>query len=572
MSDKVLVIGLDGGTYSVLEPLAKEGIIPNLARMMETGAKGILRSTVPPISAPAWATFQTGKNPGKHGLFNFFDFADGGFRSSHDFRNSRVVNHASIGSSTVYDYLSQGGKEVISVNIPLTYPVPAVPGQLIGCWLTPPGAKSYTHPPELAAELPDYRIDQDFGEGMYAVTPSGKELDSEYLFDDLFDILEKRADAMVQLLTQKSWDAAMICFTETDRLHHYFWRAINPEYPKYHSDKVTRERERFKALYARLDERIGDLMAAAGDDTNVVIMSDHGFDAPPLKRYNLSHWMMEKGWLVPGGGSSGDGPPTKGGDGSEAAPTTRTSSPWFRMGRVLWQKWVPDAVREQVYAKVGYNPTPTGVDWQRTRAWSFGVNNNLGAVCINETDASGEGCVAKGAELEALTKEIIEGLTTLTDPTTGQLVVQEVYRREEIYDGPYLERFPHVLYLLNPAYEADMESGFVIANERVPKAIPYPNGRGNHRPEGICIATGPDIVPGDKSEYPLASIMPTVLHLVGLPVPEDVDGPVMTDYLSTDRQDVTQGPSKSWNAGDQVEPTAEEVESLQEKLRQLGYM
>lgn len=561
---KVLVIGLDGGTFTVLEPLAREGLVPNLARLMETGARGVLRSTVPPISAPAWATFQTGKNPGKHGLFNFFDLSQTGFRQSHNFRRSRVVNHADIRSATIYDYLREGARDVISVNIPLTYPTPEVSGAVVACWLTPPGSREYTFPRALVDELPDYRIDQNFGEGMYALTPAGDKLDSDFLFDDLSDIAQKRADAAVHLLTSRPWDVAMVCFTETDRIQHYFWRAINPDFPDYDSPEVAHERDRFRAFFRDLDGHVGRLIEAAGEGTNLLVVSDHGFDAPPTRRYNAMQWMQERGWVVtrPAPVEGGDGPPRK-----PAAPSGGRDA-----ARALWQRLVPPSLRDQIYARVGYRPVPQAVDWERTRAWSFGVNNNLGAVCINERDDSGQGCVDPGPEVERLATEIADGLKGLVDPRTGRPVVQRVARREELYEGPYVGRFPHLLFWLDPDFEADYESGFAVASARIPQEPPHPNGRGNHRPEGICIAAGPDIVPGEKPEQDLASVMPTLLHLVGLAVPDDLDGHVMTDYLVPDARDVRTGPARTGEAHRFAEPSPEDVERLQEKLRQLGYM
>ena len=169
---------------------------------------------------------------------------------------------------------------------------------MVACWLTPPGSKEFTWPRALAAELPDYRIDQNFGQGMYAVTPEGRELDTDYLFDDLGDILRRRADAAEYLLRTKPWDLAMICFTETDRVHHYFWRGIQPLSAAGGTRKLAHDRSRFRAFYADLDARLGRLIEAAGPDVNVMVVSDHGFDAPPVRRYHVSHWLREQGWLA----------------------------------------------------------------------------------------------------------------------------------------------------------------------------------------------------------------------------------------------------------------------------------
>jgi len=139
-AQRVLIIGLDGATLDLLGPLMAEGRMPFLRSILENGAAGHLTTTFPPVTAPAWASFMTGKNPGKHGIFEFLYRRRGHLRQT-------PVNSRMVGAPTIWQMLSQGGKRVAAFNVPLTYPPQPINGLIIGDFLTPRGAQDYTYPP-----------------------------------------------------------------------------------------------------------------------------------------------------------------------------------------------------------------------------------------------------------------------------------------------------------------------------------------------------------------------------------------------------------------------------------------
>ena len=155
---RVLVVGLDGGTLDVIRPLAEGGLLPNVASMLRQGAWGTLRSTTPPHSAPAWASFATGANPGRHGVFHFRAI-DRSFYEGSDY--TRIVDARSIALPTLWERVSQAGKRVGVLNVPLTYPAQSVNGFLVAGMPAPPNPTAFTYPAELAASLPGYEIDVD---------------------------------------------------------------------------------------------------------------------------------------------------------------------------------------------------------------------------------------------------------------------------------------------------------------------------------------------------------------------------------------------------------------------------
>ena len=131
-SRQVLIIGLDGATFTVIDPLLNEGALPGLARLIGSGVRAELLSTIPSATIPAWPSFMTGKNPGKHGVFDFFSRIPGG--------KIRLTRSEDIRTRTLWQILSDHGLRSIVLNIPNTYPPQPIDGIVISGMLTPPGA------------------------------------------------------------------------------------------------------------------------------------------------------------------------------------------------------------------------------------------------------------------------------------------------------------------------------------------------------------------------------------------------------------------------------------------------
>src|ERR1043166_5584682 len=149
---KVLIIGLDGATWRVLEPWARAGRLPHLAALMARGSWGPLRSTVPALTPPAWSSLITGRNPGAHGVFAFRRLAPGRYETA------GLASAADLRAPTLWDIAGRAGKQVGVISVPPSYPLRPVNGFVVGCMLTPPG-EPFTYPPELAHEIGDYSID-----------------------------------------------------------------------------------------------------------------------------------------------------------------------------------------------------------------------------------------------------------------------------------------------------------------------------------------------------------------------------------------------------------------------------
>src|SRR5690606_17716249 len=148
---RIVVIGLDGATWDLLRPRMNDGRLPNLARLARSGATGDLESIYPPETPAAWPSFMTGKNPGKHGVFDFLVYDP-------ESKTERPVNAGLRVGKTLWEYLSDAGKTSLVLNVPPTYPPASIRGAMVTDFLTPADAQDYTHPRELAAEF-----ERDYG-------------------------------------------------------------------------------------------------------------------------------------------------------------------------------------------------------------------------------------------------------------------------------------------------------------------------------------------------------------------------------------------------------------------------
>lgn len=270
---RVLVLGIDGAPYGLIERLSESGDMPQMARLRRTGRLLRMRSSMPPISSVAWTGFLTGVNPAKHGIFGFTERKVGTYETY--FPNAQHIRSATIG-----EILERHGKRTIVLNVPNTYPARPMASILISGFVAI-DLKRAVHPPALLPRLESmgYRIDVDYR------TAAEK---PEAFFADLFHTLERRRQAFLHFLTQERWDLFVGVFTESDRLHHYFWDA--------YEDPGACHHEAFLRFYRRLDAILGEIIGHIGDEVDLLLLSDHGFCALQSEVY-VNNWLREQGYL-----------------------------------------------------------------------------------------------------------------------------------------------------------------------------------------------------------------------------------------------------------------------------------
>ncbi len=471
---KVALIGLDGATFDLIGPWIEKGKLRNIRAMIKRGTHGVLKSVIPPISSAAWVSIVTGKNPGKHGIFDFVKRSDESY-----FRHVKecLVSSKDV-KGAIWDILSSKGFKVGVVNVPVTYPPKMVNGFMISDFMTPPGAE-FTYPPSLKDLIPFYKIDVDFVREFF-VNPRDRVFDREKIIREQFEVTRLRAKAVKILLSRYDLDFFMVVFKGTDNLQHFFWN----------------DKDLLLEYYEELDGIIGEIVEII--NSNVIIVSDHGFGPEAEMRFHVNNWLMEMGYLRVRG------------RGNVIFKAIRT------VGKRLWfKRKIPVEFRKRIEERA-----EPKIDWRRTVAFGSRV---VPGVRINLKGREPYGVVERG-RYERVREEIMEALEDLD-------AVDEVYRREELYSGEFIETLPDVILRMNPKYRYSYHFGGGVfeRNESI-----YEGDHVNGYLDGILIAFGPDIKEGVNVSACVYDIAPTILHIFGLPIPGDMDGRVLKEIFRED--------------------------------------
>jgi predicted AlkP superfamily phosphohydrolase/phosphomutase len=549
MKRKVIIIGLDGATFRVIDPLLEKGRLPFMGHLISKGTRARLLSTIPYATIPAWPSFMTGKNPGKHGVFDFFSFAGG---------QRRISNRQDIRSLTLWEVLSTSDRRSIVMNVPGTFPPAGINGIVVSGMLTPTGA-TFVSPSQVKEFLDEVT-------GGYRIN-SRSQLTGRELIRDVCEVTATQKTGFLALLEREDWDFAMIMFRATDVIAHHFWEEKNAIWECYES----------------IDGAVGEVVAAFPDATTFLI-SDHGFQGQ-RNDFHVNKWLIDQGYMR-----------IKKGQGTEASRweeigklegraelaevylhPSSTSRALLSLGltgqklrrlipRAWWSALKESAPRRLINhipatADAGYE-----VDWEHTQASAYQLYAmESKAIKVMNLDQPSR---------ERLCAELVEKLADLGDPQTGGPIVRRAYRREELYVGPYVDQAPDIILDLHDSYNitnAFFADDYVTPREHV---------RGCHHQEGIFAACGSGIESGKELAFHLSlvDVTPTVLHYLGSPVPEDCDGRVLKEIFSVDSEVYQREvlyEAMDWKehvVDDSLPHRDDEQAEIEERLRALGYL
>lgn len=548
---RVFILGLDGATLDLLRPWAAQGLLPAFARLFAGGVSGPLRSTIQPHTAPAWTSVMSGVNPGGHGVYDFIERVPGSYQV-------RLTHGVLRRVRTMWSVAGDQGLRVGVVNVPMTYPPEPVNGFMISGIDAPGVDAPFVHPPELLADL--HRE-----VGGYVIALNAPDLDGWAAA--VQRMAEVRIRAVRYLLATRPWDVFMVVFQSTDMAQHLFWTAMadgadgpRPDPQRPHGDVLYR-------VYRRIDDLLGELLDSFGEETVLLALSDHG--AGPLRKVvYVNRLLADLGLLA-----------------VRREAHQRLLRRAVRGGLMLGKRYLPAGVKGLLKYRAGGMRdavesflTETQYEWRATRAFALGIYGNL---FFNVRGREPEGALDP-ADVPVVTRAITDALLALRDPDTGAPVVERVYPRAELYHGPYLDRAPDLIIQWR-GYEYDCRARFAAEEDKLFgdvitfSDLSYQPMTAVHRLHGFIALRGAMVPAGRQiTGATLLDVAPTVLYLLGAPIPAAMEGRVLTDALDEDwvRR---QGPPRrvegpTLDGQDAAGYTPEEAQAIRDRLHGLGYL
>jgi len=502
----LLVIGLDGATLDLVRPWAAAGRLPVLARLMARGAWGELRSTIPAATFPAWTSLVTGVNPGRHGLFDFSQRVAGTYRLC-------FTNGSHRRAPALWTRLAAAGRRVAVVTVPATYPPEAIPGVMVSGFdspLTTAIDGSFVHPRSLYPEIRRLVGRVPFADFQEVATGPGWH---EMALARLLDGIRRRTALARMLLAREPWDAFMIVFGESDTVAHHFWRFHDARSPRYAPGPFAGA---IGAVYEALDRAVGELLAAAPPGVAVAIVSDHGSGGASDRIVHLNRRLAERGLLA-------FRPAARGRLVGLARAAALRALPARLQGPLL--RRLPGAAgRLEGRHRLG------GIDWARTVAYSEELDYHP-SVWLNVRGREPAGIVGPG-EYDAVRARVAAALADWRDED-GRRVVTRVWRREDCYQGRFVDLAPDLLLELalvggySPSCLRSAGPGPVL--RRLTHAE-HGGGKGRgmngaHRRAGLFVLAGEGVHPaGELATADIVDVLPTLLALAGMAVPDGLDG------------------------------------------------
>lgn len=550
----LLVIGLDGATFDLIGPMAERGELPTLARLMEQGAWGPLQSTTPPVSPQAWSSFLTGVGPGKHGVFGFL-----GPPRGRSYRRP-VLSSGDIRQPTLLQIAGEAAHRVAAFGIPMTYP----PGPLNGILVPEQHGPPLSFPPgiweQLIAAIGDPR-------DVASHIPYLFTLDKRPYVEHQLGLVETQRRAVHWLMDQEHFDLLIAVFTASDRMNHFLWKYMDRNHPEHPRDWTDLLGDALPGIYRRLDAVIGELWERIGERGTILIVSDHG-SGPLWKRFYANQWLRQNGYL------SVRSFPFRLASVRYPWPVLRLLNAAARRIGLPYQdlpikRW-RGPIDPESYDPRFFFDAHLVIDWSKTRAYSG--NGSEYGIFVNLRGREPRGIVNPGSEYDALVDELHHGLLSLHDPETGEAVVSRVWRQDEIYSGPYVQRAPDLV--------AEFTQHCYALSPDIFQANPLGTARlnsGTHRPEGIFLAAGRSVQPGRVSEsMAIVDVAPTILYLLGIPIPEHMEGRVIEEAffpIWRSHNPVRKTPfTGSYAEVDGEELSSKELAQIEAHLRSLGYI
>jgi len=522
---KLIIVGLDGGTFDVIDPLIELGVLPNIKALKRAGAHGILKSVIPPQTGPAWTAIATGISPWKSGAYSFL-------MSHKNSWNFTTISSANLRDKAFWDLLAKDGLRIGIWNYPTLYPVYPINGFMVSGILGASNA-DITYPETLRDELTelagDYKIYINHSSAKY------KNKDKKFI-RDVTKLLEQNRKILNHLLDKKDWEVFFGVISASDFIQHYMWKHWDQKHPL-HGDKSQIYRQDFIKLWQKIDDIIGDVVKRSDEDTYLLILSDHGF-GPISQTFYTNKWLEENGFLFKRKNHSYINLKTR--LLIKAADITRKIDGIFGTSFLKVSKKFVNPVSRRYF---------DGFDLEKSSAVAARLSTTIEGIYILDE--------SKKSELTAKLKDAKDA--------DGNLLNINVMEREQVCNGSSVAQAPDLFITvdnLNCIISAQSDHQGSCFKKSVDTSR-----TGSHRMNGMYIFKGPDIR-RTELELSLLDIAPTVLYAFDKSIPLDMDGKPATELFT--KKNLPKFTKQAQGQDNQIE-TKDQIE-IENLLRSLGYM
>jgi len=499
---RVVIIGLDGATFNIIQPLLNQNELPFFKKLMNIGSHGLVESKLPLNSAANWTSLFTGKNPGKHNIYDFLTYNNSSYQPN-------LISNKSLKSNLLWQIANSHNLQTILLNAPIISQPEPLNGIMVGGMLTPT-IRRCAYPQKIARELEkeNYIVDSGFA----------RNHNPEKYFEQITKTLLKQEHTFQRLIKQYPWKLAILTLNALGKAQHGFWH----------------ERDKVEALYIQIDHFLRNVFESLDEETYFIVVSDHGFKAIN-KKFFVNEWLWEIGLLHKNITIHQnrltdvydlilkDAPDDKHFATRFLAKTGITKD---NIRSVLPVPIAEFIKRLVPWSFKKYFPAEyLDIVWDKTKAYF--VSTGVQGININMKGREPQGTVNPGEEYEQLRDDIICELYRLKDPYTFENVIDQVYRKEELFEGEYLETAPDII-LVPRNYEYYLDSAKRTCRLFIGSAKDDYPIYAYHDPNGIFCITGPNIKAGKQlSNIDICDITPSVLKLLGIKSNEDFDGQVL---------------------------------------------
>lgn len=516
MENKVFIIGIDGATWDLIDPLVAKGKLPALKKLLTNGSRSALESTLIPVSPAAWTSFATGTHPNKHGIFDFVHRQKGTY-------DPQPYNALDRKSKTIWDILSENGKKVGVLNVPGTYPVDKVNGFMVSGFPTLEELEDFTYPKNLLYELRK-ELGKDF-----RFQPNVHFQEEELFLEEIKIVTDYVYQATDYLMHSQPWDFLISVFMGADLVSHAFWKYMDSNHPRYDDQAPNKFKNAIIDVYKNLDNKIDALTKNIDSDTSLFLMSDHGF-GPLYYGVSINNWLLNEGFMTLKNNLSTN---------MRLWMYQRGVNYYNLLKLTKLTKGMKFSKKTQKEAL--HNPnsfianlmnkfflTNKDIDWSKTIAYCMG---SFGQLYINLKDREPKGIVEQNHEYNEVIDTIVQRLQQLKDPENNNIIFDNVFKKNEAYPSSSIEDDTPDILFYNSEMKYIIDKFFMFGNKNLISI--HPLWSATHRHMGIFLAYNNNQIRDNNiiEKTSICDIAPTVLHIMNIPIPQHMDGTIIRNIF-----------------------------------------